>query len=119
MDIIKRWEKLSGANMDFLRHEVTFNLVTIPEALAVRQLDGVFAELNRYGLKVATLIVNNVAQADGSAFLFTRAMEQQKYLKFIHESYADLKITELPMFPYEIRGIERLEEMEKVLFSGA
>jgi arsenite-transporting ATPase len=119
IDIIRRWEKLSGENMDFLRHEVKFNLVTIPEALAVQQLDGVLSELKKYALKVSTLIVNNVVKADGSAFLSTKAMEQQRYLKFIHEHFADLEIIELPMFPHEIRGLERLKEMEKVLFIGS
>jgi len=34
LDILKRWEKLSADNMDFLRNEVNFTMVTIPEALA-------------------------------------------------------------------------------------
>jgi arsenite-transporting ATPase len=118
IDIIKRWEKLSGENMDFLRNDVRFNLVTIPEALAVQQLDGVLAEMRQYGLKVSGLIVNNVIRADGSEFLNTRALEQQRYLEFIRERYADLAIAELPMFPYEIRGLERIEQMEKVLFGA-
>ena len=35
LDILKRWEELSAENMDFLRNEVNFTMVTIPEALAV------------------------------------------------------------------------------------
>ena len=47
LDILKRWEELSADNMDFLRNEVNFTMVTIPEALAVEQLEGIFQELNQ------------------------------------------------------------------------
>lgn len=115
LDIIRRWEKLSAANMEFLRDEVSFNIVTIPEALAVAQLEGVLGELKRYGLKVEKLIVNNVVGADSSAFLSTKADEQKNYLKLIRKQFGNLLIVELPLFPHEIRGLERLKKLEKVL----
>ena len=59
LDIIRRWERLSADNMDFLSSMVSFVMVTIPEALAVEQLEGIFRELNEYGLKVQQLIINN------------------------------------------------------------
>jgi hypothetical protein len=34
LEIIKSWEKLSQEDMDFLKRNVGFTLVTIPEALA-------------------------------------------------------------------------------------
>ena len=46
--------------MDFLQNKVELVIVTIPGALAVEQLEGVFGELDRYGIKVGQLIVNNV-----------------------------------------------------------
>ncbi len=116
LDILKRWEELSAENMDFLRNDVNFTMVTIPEALAVQQLEGIFRELNRFGLKVRHLIINNVVKARDSDFLLTRARQQQGYLEHIHETYADMKIVEIPMFPYELKGLERLREVGKVLF---
>jgi arsenite-transporting ATPase len=118
MDIIERWKILSERNTEFLRNEVRFNLVTIPEALAVNQLDEVMAELRKFELEVSTIIINNVAIDDGSTFLSARSKEQEKYLKFIHQKYGNLDIIELPMFPYEIRGLERLKEVEMKLFRG-
>lgn len=116
LDIIKRWEKLSAANMDFLRDEVSFVMVTIPEALAVEQLEGIFRELDKYGLRVKQLIINNVLRDDGSEFLLTKARQQQPYLEHIYENYSELDIVELPMFPYELKGLERLGEVAGVLF---
>ncbi|MFC1847329.1 ArsA family ATPase [Chloroflexota bacterium] len=116
LDILKRWEKLSAVNIDFLRNEVEFTMVTIPEALAVEQLEGIFSELNKHGLKVKRLIINNVVKAEGSDFLLTKARQQKSYLEFIHERYSGLEIIELPMFPYEMKGLNRLKEVEKILF---
>jgi arsenite-transporting ATPase len=114
--ILKRWEELSAANMDFLRHGVDFTMVTIPEALAVEQLDGVFRELDRYGLSVKRMIINNVVKTEESSFLRTRARQQRPYLKKIHEKYSHLKIVELPMFPREVKGVASLKEVAKKLF---
>lgn len=116
LDIIKRWEKLSAENLDFLRREVEFTLVAIPEALSVAQLEGVFRELDGYGLAVRRLVVNNVVRAEDSAFLAAKAEQQRVYLEAIYESYSHLDIVELPLFPYEIRGRERLREVAGLLF---
>lgn len=117
LDILKRWERLSASNMDFLRNGVEFTMVTIPEALAVEQLEGIFREMNQYGLKVKRLIINNVVKTEDSDFLLTKARQQKNYLELIHERYSELEIIELPMFPYEMKGLNRLKEVEKTLFS--
>lgn len=116
LDIIKRWEGLSADNMDFLRNKVRFTMVTIPEGLAVEQLEGIFRELNEYGLKVRQLIINNVVKEKSSDFLLTKAKQQKTYLELIYHRYRDLPIIELTMFPYELKGLDRLKEVEKILF---
>jgi arsenite-transporting ATPase len=117
LDIIRRWEKLSAINMAFLKHVVDFTLVTIPEALAVEQLEDIFLELDEYELKVKKIIINNVATDDKSTFMSTKHTQQQEYLQRIHNSYSYMEIIELPMFPYEIKGLERLREIERILFA--
>jgi arsenite-transporting ATPase len=116
LKIIDRWQQLSADEMDFLRNRVKFVIVTIPEALAVEQLEGVFSELDRYGLKVGQLIVNNVIKVDDSDFLKAKAAQQMRYLDLIYSRYSDIGIVELPMFPYELTGRERLKEVESILF---
>jgi arsenite-transporting ATPase len=118
LDILKRWEELSAANMDFLRNDVTFIMVTIPEALAVEQLAGTLRELDKYGLSVRRIIINNVVKTGESEFLKIKALQQERYLKHIHEKYSGLKIAELPMFPQEVKGLPKLREVEKILFQG-
>ncbi len=116
LDIIKRWEKLSAINMEFLQNNVRFVMVTIAEALAVEQLEGIFNELDRYDLELNQLIINNVVKDESSEFLRTKANQQKKYISHIYDNYPDLDIIELPMFPYELQGLNRLREVEKILF---
>jgi arsenite-transporting ATPase len=117
LDIIKRWEKLSTENMDFLRNRVRFTMVTIPEALAVNQLEDIFHQLDERELKVSQLIINNVVKKTDSEFLLIKARQQKNYLEAIYKRYSDLEIIELPLFPYEIKGLDRLREIEKILFN--
>jgi hypothetical protein len=56
LEILKSWENLSGEDMEFLKRDVGFTLVTIPEALAVEQLDGILAELDKNGFKTRQLL---------------------------------------------------------------
>ena len=116
LDIIKGWAELSAKDMEFLKQEVDFNLVTIPEALAVQQLDGIFAELSANQLEFQRLIINNVIKAVDSDFLRTKQAQQQGYRDIIHAKRSGSEVIEVPLFPYEIKGIDRLEEIRKVLF---
>ena len=116
LDILKRWQKLSADSIDFLRDEVRFTMVTIPEALAIEQLEDIFGELNKHGFVVKQLIVNNVVKTDDSNFMAMKAGQQRKYLDMIYDRYSHLEIVELPMCPYEIKGLARLKEIEGSLF---
>jgi len=115
LDIINDWERLSNEDLYFLRHKMRFIMVTIPEALAVKQLDKVFAEFDKYELKIERLIINNVVRDGDSQFLLTKAEQQREYIKVLHYRYSDMKIVEIPMFPQEIKGMERLRTLGKYL----
>ncbi len=118
MDVLRRWESLSSLCMAFLRQAVRFVMVTIPEALALRQLDDAFRELGRYELKVEHLIVNNVITMADSPFLAQKAEQQQDHLSQLRQRYGHLPITEIPLFPQEIQGLERLRQVAAVLGPG-
>ncbi len=117
LKILDDWAQLSSEDMMFLKEEVEFTLVTIPEALAVNQLEGVFAEFDHHKLSFSHLIVNNVIMTDESDFLRNKRKQQQGYLNQIHAVCNGMKTTLIPLFPYEIMGINRVEEISKVLYS--
>ena len=118
MAVLRRWESLAGACMEFLRRDVRFVMVTIAESLALRQLDDVFAELARYELQVERLIVNNVVTVADSPFLAQKAAQQQEHLRALRRRYGRLPMTEIPLFPQEIQGLDRLRQVAAVLAPG-
>jgi arsenite-transporting ATPase len=118
LGVIKDWEQLSNKDMTFLKEQVQFNLVTIAEALAVRQLHDIFEEFKSYGLGVNHIVINQVVEDADSPFLRRKAHLQQKYLTEVEGSYGTGS-TRVPLFPYEIKGVERLKEVERRLFSSA
>ena len=117
LEIIKAWEELSGKDIEFLRSGVSFNLVTIAEGLSVRQLDSIITELRRHSFNIGHIIVNQVVDKPDSDFLQSRASMQHKYLLEIEDRYG-VNVTRLPLFPYEIKGIDRLREVATVLYGS-
>lgn len=115
MAVLARWSDLARECMEFLRNRVSFTMVTIPEALAVRQLDGAVAELRTYGLTVDRLVVNNVVREPDSAFLRQKAEDQAAQLELLHRRDPDTPVAEIPLFPHQIRGVERLREIARFL----
>jgi arsenite-transporting ATPase len=113
--IIARWRELAQQCMQFLQREVRFSMVTIPEALAVCQLQGVVRELARYDLRIDRLVVNNVVQDSDSAFLARRMQQQRPHLRRIRDDFGHLPIVEIPLFPEEVRGVDRLRAVARWL----
>jgi len=115
IEIIGRWRELADVCMQFLRREVAFSMVTIPEALSVLQLDDVVEELARYDLRISRLVVNNVVQAADSPFLEQKRAQQQRHLERLRVRYGSVPIVEIPLFPQEVRGVERLRAVGNLL----
>jgi arsenite-transporting ATPase len=116
LDTIAQWEELSGQDLAFLRGEVAVVLVLIPEALAVQQLERILAQLRAHHLHVDDLILNHLVRDPDSDFLRTRAAQQRTYLELLREQHGEKRITPLPAFPREVKGIGRLEEVRAHLF---
>ena len=108
MTIIARWRQLATDCMQFLRRDVAFSMVVIPETLSLRQLDGVVRELARHALRIDRLVVNNVVQDPDSPFLQQKRRQQQEHLQHLRATFGHLPIVEIPLFPEEVRGLERL-----------
>jgi anion-transporting ArsA/GET3 family ATPase len=79
-----------------------------------RRLVGEFAQV---GLDIQHLIVNNVIVQNDSEFLRQRQRMQRPYLDLLaHEYGQTMNITQIPLFADEIKGTDRLQELEKRLF---
>lgn len=120
LDIIKSWERLAQDVSAFLRDPANaeFVLVTIPEALGVKQSERVIKTFDDYGLGLKRLVVNNVIGESDNEFLASRRKMQQGYLKYLKETYGTrLQVQEVPLAPGEIQGLERIRQIAAILFS--
>ncbi len=119
LKIIASWKELSEQTASFFSDptSVEFIMVTIPEALGVYQSRRVIGELAEHGLKVRYIIINNVIVAPDSDFLRQRLEMQRPYIEMLNDEYGDsMTLLELPLLSHEVKGIERLGEIEGILF---
>lgn len=120
LEIIEGWKQLSEQTIRFFTdpEKVEFIMITIPEALGVYQSRRVMRDLRRHGLTVRYLIVNAVIREPDCEFHRQRWEMQQRYLRQLREELdGHLTLVELPLLPYEVKGVERLAEVERYLFS--
>ena len=119
LEIISGWEDLAEKVVSFIRDEEKseFIVVTIPEALGVRQTERIIRDFDEYQLKVNHLIVNYVIREADCRFHEVRKAMQQSYLRTLHEQYSPrIKLIEVPLSPQEIKGVDRIQKISEVLF---
>lgn len=118
LDLISSWTTLSEEISRFFvdPENVEFIVVTIPEALGVYQSRRVIHDLSEHGLIVRRAVVNNVVTDPDSAFLRQRMEMQQPYLQMLRDDLGGDAVIQIPLLPYEVKGIARLREVEQILF---
>lgn len=120
LNLIESCEALAKEVADFMRNpdNTEFILVTIPEALGVYQAKRLIREFERYGLRIRHLIINNVIKNPDCGFHKARMEMQIPYINMLANEYGQrMEIIELPLFPHEVKGVDRLRELSKVLFA--
>jgi arsenite-transporting ATPase len=121
LQLIDSWQALSQEIADFFHDQANaeFVLVTIPEALGVYQARRLVGEFAQFGLQIHHLIINNVITQNDSDFLQQRQAMQRPYIDLLTQEYGQqLTITQLPLFADEMKGTERLQKLEGLLFAS-
>jgi arsenite-transporting ATPase len=119
LEIISGWEDLAEKVVNFIRdpQKSEFIIVTIPEALGVKQTERIIKDFDEYQLRVNHLIVNYVIQNADCEFHKIRSQMQQDYIKILRDQYSPkINLIETPLFPQEIKGVERIERISEILF---
>jgi len=93
-----------------------FVCVTLPEAMVIAQTERLLDSLKKLETSCNHLIVNMVIPPKKCSFCESKRKEQQKYIDQINKKFSQYSITQVPLFPYEIHGIETLEELSKILY---
>jgi len=114
VEMKKTVKKIEGLLKD--QNKCEFIAVTIPEDMAILETERLVNDLNRYGIKVKQLLVNNVLESRDCQFCRERSKAQEEYIKQIRRKFSALLATIIPLQPREVRGIEALDKLSERLF---
>ncbi|MBS7625988.1 ArsA family ATPase [Candidatus Bathyarchaeota archaeon] len=120
LDIINGWKALAKEVMEFITDSSSteFIITMIPEALGIEVTKRILATLNDFGIKVNNIIINNVITEVDCKLLQARRKMQMEYINRIRSMLDQTtSITIVPMFSYEIRGIDALRQVAGILFT--
>ncbi|TET07138.1 MAG: hypothetical protein E3J86_13980 [Candidatus Thorarchaeota archaeon] len=93
-----------------------FVVITIAEAMAVFETQRLLTSLGSWHIPATHLIINQLVPPNPTCkFCSQRHDMQQANLKDIRELYSDMDLTEVPLFEGEIRGIDGLTRLGKIL----
>ena len=101
------------------KDQTTFALVTIPEAMSVRETERYLELLREQGVPVRNLIVNRVEQEhEGCEYCRARVQTQWPWLKEIASSFRDLKLHYVALMAQEVRGVDELNKVGKLIWAN-
>ena len=116
-DLTSRIE--SVRHMLFDPQQTSFTLVTIPEAMSVRETQRYLELLREQNVPVTDLIVNRVEQEhEGCVYCAGRVATQRPWLKEITKSFKTLKIHYVPLLAQEVRGLGPLTKISKTIWKS-
>jgi arsenite/tail-anchored protein-transporting ATPase len=103
-----RAERLAGLRRR-IHDDAVVHLVTVPERLAIEETLRAEADLTSAGLRVGTLVVNQVIpdEADGE-FISARREQQRTHLADLARRSRGWSRTEVPLLPHDVRGPDDL-----------
>ena len=121
LEIISGWEDLAEKVVNFIRdpQKSDFIVVTIPEALGVKQTERIIKDFDEYQLNVRHLIINHVIQEADCNFHKIRKEMQQNYIQVLKKRYSPrIGLIEIPLMPQEVKGVERIRKVSEILFKS-
>lgn len=97
--------------------QTSFALVTIPEAMSVRETERYRELLSEQGVPVRDLIVNRVEEEhDDCQYCRARVRTQQPWLKHIEKEFKNLELHYVPLMPKEVRGFDDLKKIGNLIW---
>ncbi|MFX0209226.1 MAG: ArsA family ATPase [Candidatus Hodarchaeota archaeon] len=97
--------------------ETEFVAVTIPTIMAIWETERLIRALFEVAFPISQIYINQIQPKNPEcAYCRARYGSQQENLQKIQELYSEFDLIRIPMFEYEIRGIERLRELSLLLY---
>ncbi len=116
--VMEEWVLRSEQLASFLVERTRFFIVANPEALVVHQAERMLLALREAGFEVGGLVVNRVAERDGSEVLAGMHARQEPYVRRLLELAGGMPVARVPLSGEELRGVAPLRELGAVLLEG-
>lgn len=114
--IMEEWVIRSESIVRFLQGNTLFFVVANPEAMVVRQSERILSTLTGSGFSVHGIIINRIAESDGSEFLNRMVKGQEPYIRQLLALSNGLAVGRVSLTVAEIRGLEPLKAIGDSLF---
>jgi len=99
--------------------DTVFSLVLLPERLPVEETQSAMNGLDKLGIPVQALVINQTIQQEvieGNQFLAARAYLQSGYQTEIDQRFSSLEKARLPLFDHDISSPTSLRQVGEILF---
>ncbi len=94
-----------------------FIAVTTAEEMVISETERLINNLDRYGIKVRQLIINNVLESNNCEFCREKRKEQDHYISEMIRKFSKLCTTLVPSQPHEVKGLRTLTNFKDLLFN--
>ncbi len=101
------------------RATTLFSLVLLPERLPIEETQSAMAGLERLGIPVQALVINQCILPEvieGNRVLAARATLQRRYLDEIDTRFASLVRERLPLFDHDVSDVAALRNLGRLLY---
>jgi anion-transporting ArsA/GET3 family ATPase len=76
-------------------------------------------DLSKFGINIGGIILNRVLTEEAADSVFNKSRRdfQLKYIEEMQTTYkGKLPVTHVPLMPFEVKGVDALKEVGKILF---
>ncbi|TCO77375.1 ArsA family ATPase [Marinisporobacter balticus] len=88
--------------------------VTVPEAMIVEETEKLLESIQRLGVNSRCLVVNMVTPPNQCYFCNKVQAQQQSYMADLRARFTNYQMSEIPLFPHQVRGIDNLTELARL-----
>jgi arsenite-transporting ATPase len=100
----------------FGSEKTEFIMISIAEEMGIREMRDLAHFLEKLRVPFSQIVLNMIQPISPCRFCLAKAENQEKYITEVKKEYPKKEVVLVPLFPYDIKGVERLRELSKFLF---
>ena len=94
-----------------------FIMIGIAEEMGVREMGDLAESLKNLNVNFNYIIMNYINPPSPSCkFCLAKRKDQEKYIKLVGKQYSSKKLISIPLLPHDIRGIDSLNKLSKIIY---